>query len=77
MNNKSLLTMALAALGLILLVSGFITYSYKKRTRLAPHVYTMYPYKDLAIPLIILGVIIIIVAAVLYFIQIGDKKKGE
>jgi len=73
--NKVLVCLGLFSLGLILLIGGFIAYSYEKRTRLAPHVYTMYPYKELAIPLIILGVVIIIVA-VLCFILI-DKNEGK
>jgi len=69
-------------LGVLLLIGGFIAYVYEQRhgwenpfTGELMYLYSTYPYRDLGMLLIVLGVVLIIVGAVLKTLKKPEEEK--
>jgi len=63
--------------GILLVIGGFIAYSYEVTTYLFTIPIPSYPYRDLGIPLISLGIVMIIVGAVLLSIKKPQAERME
>jgi len=69
MVNMSIERLTCLVLGAILGFSGVIAYFYEETKYFLFVPYTVYPYRDFAIPLVIIGCIFLVGATILEFLE--------